>query len=118
MKYPTKKQIEKFSIALRSGKYNQTKGSLQDKDGYCCLGVACKVFIPNDKLRLDFNGILIGAYPSAQENSPEWLKNLGDSVFNKKGFFSLVDLNDGELGLSFSEIADVLELIFIHKALD
>ena len=30
--------------ALRSGEYAQTKESLQDDHGYCCLGVMCAVF--------------------------------------------------------------------------
>ena len=28
---------------LRSGKFIQTDGKLQDKNGYCCLGVACSI---------------------------------------------------------------------------
>lgn len=34
----------KWIKALRSGKYKQTKDHLRDKHGYCCLGVACRVF--------------------------------------------------------------------------
>jgi len=30
--------------ALRSGDYKQGRGSLQNRDGFCCLGVACDVF--------------------------------------------------------------------------
>jgi hypothetical protein len=33
----------KWLKALRSGKYNQTKGQLKDETGYCCLGVLCEV---------------------------------------------------------------------------
>jgi len=29
--------------ALRSGEYRQTRDTLKDKDGYCCLGVLCHV---------------------------------------------------------------------------
>jgi hypothetical protein len=29
--------------ALRSGEYQQTQGTLEDKIGNCCLGVACRV---------------------------------------------------------------------------
>ena len=32
---------EKWVNALRSGKYKQTRGNLQDGDGFCCLGVLC-----------------------------------------------------------------------------
>jgi len=31
----------RWVAALRSGEYKQTKGALQDKTGYCCLGVLC-----------------------------------------------------------------------------
>ena len=36
--------------ALRSGQYPQTRGTLQDAHGYCCLGVLCKVALDNDLL--------------------------------------------------------------------
>jgi hypothetical protein len=39
-----KTNIRKWVKALRSGKYKQTSGTLQDDVGYCCLGVACDVF--------------------------------------------------------------------------
>ena len=29
--------------ALKSGEYTQTTGVLQNSEGYCCLGVACRV---------------------------------------------------------------------------
>jgi hypothetical protein len=44
--------IEELKIwisALRSGNYEQGKRRLQNKYGYCCLGVACKLFIPEDQ---------------------------------------------------------------------
>lgn len=38
----------KWTAALRSGEYQQTKGKLATKeyDAYCCLGVACEVIGP------------------------------------------------------------------------
>lgn len=35
--------------ALRSGKYKQCYGYLRTDDGFCCLGVACDVFIKKTK---------------------------------------------------------------------
>ena len=35
--------------ALRSGRYKQTQHNLLDCDGYCCLGVLCRVASPNSK---------------------------------------------------------------------
>lgn len=38
--------IKKLWIkALRSGKYKQTRNSLKDTDGYCCLGVLTDLYI-------------------------------------------------------------------------
>lgn len=34
---------KEWSKVLRSGKYKQVKGKLAMTEGYCCLGVACKV---------------------------------------------------------------------------
>lgn len=36
---------QKWVNALRSGKYQQTQGHLRDKTGYCCLGVACEIYL-------------------------------------------------------------------------
>lgn len=36
--------IKELIAALRSGKYKQTIGTLKDSKGYCCLGVASKLF--------------------------------------------------------------------------
>lgn len=34
---------QKWVRALRSGEYNQTQGALQDRKGFCCLGVLCDI---------------------------------------------------------------------------
>lgn len=34
--------------ALRSGKYKQTRGTLADETGMCCLGVLCDIWIDGD----------------------------------------------------------------------
>lgn len=43
-KYPKlpKEFKKKWLVALRSGKYKQASGSLCNKRGYCCLGVAAR----------------------------------------------------------------------------
>lgn len=35
--------VKKWLVALKSGQYKQTTGTLKDSDGYCCLGVACEI---------------------------------------------------------------------------
>ena len=39
------KYKKKWLKALRSGEFDQTKGSLADEDGYCCLGVLCEIVL-------------------------------------------------------------------------
>src|SRR5678815_3622160 len=38
---------QKWVDALRSGRFMQTRHTLADDMGYCCLGVACEVAIEN-----------------------------------------------------------------------
>jgi hypothetical protein len=100
-------ELKIWIAALRSGEYQQTTGGLQDYKGYCCLGVACSVLIPEDQQELNDAGYLAGGYPNSQLHSPEWLKDINREFRNKTGR-SLSELNDGD-SLSFNEIADKLE---------
>ena len=113
----TKQNALKWTAALRSGKYQQsTKGFLQDETGYCCLGVACDVFIPKNKIEKDRNGMMIGAFTVNQPHCPDWLRGLNVD-FNIKSGRSLSNLNNG-LDFTFDEIADLIELVYVHRALD
>jgi hypothetical protein len=38
-----KEKAMELVAALRSGKYAQTKNTLRDEQGFCCLGVACDI---------------------------------------------------------------------------
>ena len=125
------KEIRKWVKALRSGKYKQGNGRLETEDGFCCLGVACKVFIPKSEQFTDSNGKLDGWFPSAQSNAPEWLKNINhdfegivdspDAVNITKNktrkHVTLPELND-MYNFSFDEIADLLEAVYIYKVFD
>lgn len=55
--------IDAWIAALRSGEYEQTTECLQDRCGYCCLGVGADVVRKIDHLRLpkDAEGFLIGS---------------------------------------------------------
>ena len=66
------KQMKKWVKALRSGKYKQAKGSLQTGDGFWCLGVACKEFIPKEKLKFNyaFKDEINGNLPDSQPSTP------------------------------------------------
>lgn len=114
----TKKQAQKWANALRSGKYSQTQRVLQDSKGYCCLGVACEIFIPKSKRILNNVGQLAGVIPSDQKKVPTWLKDveyhqlpiyMDDNIY-------LTELND-TYDFSFDEIADIIELVYVHRAL-
>lgn len=123
------KDFQKWIAALRSGKYKQTKGALQTRQGYCCLGVACKVSIPEEYIELNDNGFIAGSepYEHNQPYAPLWLQYVNDD-FAKKTSQPLSGLNDEGVNqpdedeviepFSFSEIADLLELVYIHKILD
>lgn len=102
--------------ALRSGEYKQTGGRLQDAQGYCCLGVACDIFIPKKLQILDPNGFLSGGAPINQYDAPNWLKELVADFFYKTEEH-LTSLNDSN-EYSFDEIADLLQLVYIEKMLE
>jgi hypothetical protein len=95
--------------ALRSGEYKQTEETLQDKDGYCCLGVMCAVFEEETgrKLHRSDTGHIYGAELDDQEGVQEWvgLRNCDGASKNDS---PLVTLNDYD-GYTFSEIADFIE---------
>lgn len=124
---PTKAQILKWTKALRSGKYKQTQGVLQDEKGHCCLGVACDVFIDKKNLKYknleDGSKAIAGELPEDQAVVPKWLTNI-DNEFSKM-YKSLSTLNDEGFDypnvrsrLNFDEIADLLEAVYVHGALD
>lgn len=121
---PTTKQITKWVNALRSGKFKQGKNQLQIDTKFCCLGVACEIFIPKTLQRV-YNQQLEGTGPHSQPCSPAWLKNI-DGAFQYKTGVSLSCLNDHtsvatnyvSKSLTFDEIADLLEMVYIHKALE
>ena len=115
MEKPTKKQVKKWCDALRSGKYKQGVERLQTDKGYCCLGVAVDVFVPKGKQELYPNGTLKGCIPRRQSAAPEWLHDMPVMSRDRWDEFdiSLEKLNDNK-GYTFDEIADVLEIEFIH----
>ena len=94
--------------ALEDGEYRQARGQLYRKGGFCCLGVACKLY------NKEKNKVLKYRKDGDLENFPEVRDWLG--LRNESGSFSagiegvdaldLVSLNDD--GSSFKEIAKVI----------
>ena len=118
---------KKWIAALRSGKYRQTRGRLNDADGFCCLGVACDVFDPTGWKQSFPHSAKIGVMhihgslntmPSEVVDFYGFYDCLG-GVYDKLNCFgklkigngviySCVDMND-DRGMMFDEIADVIE---------
>lgn len=118
MAEPSKRDIEKWIKALRSGKFKQGVGRLQSNAGLCCLGVACKINRFRKALRAD--GFLAGSLPEeVQPHAPAWLQNINDQFAAEAGPL-LSQLNDGYNGevYNFDEIADLLQAVYIEGALD
>ena len=111
---PNKKDIEKWCQALRSREYEQGANKLQSERGFCCLGVACDLFI-EDPNRNSLN-FIDGSFPYHQSLAPEWLKMVNHDFESRTGIL-LSMLSDVE-GLSFDEIADLLEVVYVHEVLD
>lgn len=124
MKFTKKefRQLQQWIAVLYEEKYPQTTGSLQTLSGYCCLGVACELFIPHANRTLA-SGLLIGGtitYPN-QPGAPDWLQKINIDFVNITDI-ALTELNDkGFQSLppyTFPEIAMLLELVYIYKILE
>jgi len=122
MRKPNKKIMKRWIKALRSGKYKQTSGKLQDTDGFCCLGVACELF--NKSNTIDECGHIEGYMPDQQNNSPKWLCNINEDLNKRTKYptdssffgYDLPEMNDKKKS-SFDEIADLLQAVYIEDAI-
>lgn len=109
---------KKLVAALRSGEYRQGQSVLHNNldDSFCCLGVACDIYMKENGGRWLYNE----DYYNGLEYLNQWkhLPNLvqkwlgfatptGDYYQDDDYLSSLVELNDS--GKSFDEIADVIE---------
>lgn len=107
---------EKWVSALRSGEYKQTDGKLGgEKDGYCCLGVACRVYEIATGIKLPRNMRGNYAYDSRYEAGEldsefdqvrEWL-----GLQTNVGLYASVNnlANDNDSGIEFEGIAEIIE---------
>ncbi len=119
-----REQFNKWLRALKSGRYEQTSGTLQDEHGYCCLGVACKVLIPKGKLEMkeeeNEEGEMVktkfikGDLPRDQKYAPAWLEEIASLKIEPsnegdgKTTGEITDLNDNQ-NWDFKMIAEALE---------
>lgn len=101
---------KELADVLRSGWYQRDTGKLQSRDGYCCLGVACRVAEAHHvKTTQDHNGTLDGTILADRQPNVE--RYYG---FTKHEQSELAHAND-TLGVqctykySWGEIADAIE---------
>jgi hypothetical protein len=113
----------KWTTALRSGKYQQGHGFLKingkngDEDRFCCLGVLCELAVEagvTGRMGEGYNTRYGKGYDTNASVLPAHVRNWAgmDSHAGSYdyGQQSLTGANDG--GLSFSEIADIIEKEF------
>jgi hypothetical protein len=108
--------------ALRSGKYDQGKGCLQDSRGrFCCLGVLTDLYSEEKNIPwhqyagIDIDRFGIHAFPIAGQNSAEenyltpsvqdWADE--NNTLARMTQVTLSEMNDN--GSTFSEIANWIE---------
>lgn len=95
--------------ALRSGKYQQAKGHLQNRGGMCCLGVACDISgLGKWKGRryVTPGTTYVGDLGNNTSEMVRWL-GLDDACGVMADGNALTELNDD--GKLFAEIADIIE---------
>jgi len=117
------KRMQDWIIALRYGELEQAKGSLHKKgakgcqDSFCCLGVACEMALAKGFLkRRGLDGTFYedkkgeGVAGALNFTMGNWIGMEDDRVVvtHKGKLKNVVELND-KLGLTFPEIADLLE---------
>ena len=109
----TDKEFDQWMAALRSGKYQQIKGTLMGvsefgETGYCCLGVLNNLFHlgPMEVESLNENGFIFEGHDITYNHIMEFTQ---DSIISRIA----IEMNDK--GKSFSEIADALKEHYYSK---
>jgi len=107
---------DKWIAALLSGEYKQAKGKLYDGEGYCCLGVLCKVlggeFIKEDSYVNHIKDIWRCEHES--EILPLSIKEKAGMAslsgeYNYDRSFDAQLTRDNDDGKTFEEIADIID---------
>ncbi len=103
----------KWVAALRSGKYEQTKGRLRTSSGFCCLGVLCDIMPVGEWQRESEYGKYEYVYkpaPDMQSHldmtlSIDMARLVHPKLYSEQT--GLANMNDN--GASFEVIADYIE---------
>jgi hypothetical protein len=100
--------VKKWLTALRSGKYPQVKNLLQTYEGYCCLGVACKI-LPYEKIMSQTReGCILGAF-------------IDDQSFDVQDFFERININHSHpiaFKRDYNNVVDIRALTELNDDLD
>jgi hypothetical protein len=97
---------ERWVKALRSGEYKQGTGTLGNaKDGYCCIGVACRIAGAPDEALVGENVIDHNKIWGAKYDLPKEITGRSD---RNELVCKLTNANDIQ-HLNFSQIADFIE---------
>ena len=99
--------------ALRSGKYQQTRGRLHDYTGFCCLGVLCDLYLKEinsewEHYPLEHSYRLFDESCTLPKEVVDWagLQDTNPFIPSKK--VDIASIND-EGESSFCDIADIIE---------
>lgn len=93
----------KWVAALRSGEYKQGRMSLRNRDGYCCLGVACLVAGVDDTEIEEYDEFIVSRHAARR---PVLHPLMGDGEYPIPA--NLSKMNDSE-NKTFIDIADYIE---------
>lgn len=101
---------KRWADALRSGQYQQGHGALRTRDDqFCCLGVLCQVVAPDGWTLDEETWHSTGeVYRSFGEVDIPPISILVEAGLTHSEAHKLATLNDS-CGLTFSEIADIVE---------
>ena len=104
---------DKWVAALRSGKYTQGKGYLNNRGQLCCIGVLCDVAGIKTRFNQISGRIDYKVNPSEEVYAPSMVdvKSHFPKLFEFHNHVDLAEKND-KLGLSFPEIANYIEETF------
>lgn len=108
-------EVKKLWVdALRSGEYQQGKGSLRNDNKYCCLGVLCDLAVSSGVCKCRsgiFPGNVLYRYDSEFDVLPDsvidWAELESKNPAIRADALTLGDLNDS--GRDFIFIADRIE---------
>jgi len=107
------KDAQEWANFLRSGDYEQGDTYLKEGDNYCCLGVLNDLHLELD-LAGGYECSLNNYKKIGLESSVGAIGNTELSILNDNGCYS----EDGSWldKFTFDEIADIIELKYVHKA--